>query len=152
MVRSLYAKHIGDSIYLKLYDVNKTQCAEVALNDSHEITDISAITTTALNKVWKYETNTQSNFAKTLAPNSYRFWQDEALIQAEERATGDIITVNDLKYRCNRLLFADDTCYIYCSMGITRLNRDGKTVYKYNGESVLYLVYYNGESTKLFST
>lgn len=152
MVRSFYAKHIGDSIYLKLYDVNKTQCAEVALNDSCEITDISTITTTDLNKVWKYETNTQSNFAKTLAPNSYRFWQDEALIQAEERATGDIITVNDLKYRCNRFLFADDTCYIYCSMGMTRLNRDGKTVYKYNGESTLYLVYYNGESTKLFST
>lgn len=152
--RYFRAKYIGDSLYLKLYHVVSgiEKSVKITLADSYKISSVSEITNTDVNAAWLMEEHTQSNFSITRAANTYRFWQDDTLIKAENRMTGEIITVKDLSYRCNKLLFADDTYYIYCVYGITRSKRDGKYVYQYNGESALYLVYYSGESVKLYST
>jgi len=153
--RDVYGYHIGDSLYLDIHDWpfgTYTKYIQVSL-DGNNIESVSNITLAERSAAWRAEEpNTQSNFSTTRVSTAYRFWQDGNIIVATDRATGENIQLMDLSKRCNKLLFADDNCFIHVVYGIGYVEQDGRTYCRYTGESYLYMNYYDGSSVRLFST
>lgn len=140
--RTILSVYNDKGLYIKVGSLGSsgTDTVKVNIDSQNRITSISEATASEWNSASQTEPYSQNKFATTRLTNDYRFVVKNNMITAVDRSSGESISLINLKYACNQLLFANDDYIIYCVQNVQQVVQDGNYYYQYTGNTGLYMV------------
>ena len=153
--RDLASVYNTNGVYVKVKTLLPTgaDSIRIVIDGENKISSVTEISSSQWEKVCEMEEYTHSKFATTRITNDYRFIVDDNVITAIDRETEEAIGLLNLGNISNKLLFADDSYLIYCVYGIGIVSQDGRSYYRYTGETRLQMLdIYEGATMTLYST